>query len=176
MANLKYLTKADYAKGKGWHFRMTFNGQYHSKWFNANKLGGLEKAKKAAIAYRDKFIKDNHLEYYFNRNRFGLNRAKNSHTVCHERSPIIGIRLSEKIKPSGIYYSWTGYWQEDRNIRRKHFSVFYYGYIEAFQMACLERYRHCGILIVKDKKYLPAIPETPYKIAGEKNGRSGEVR
>ena len=176
MVNLKYLTKADYAKGKGWHFRMTFNGQYHSKWFNANKLGGLEKAKKAAIAYRDKFIKDNHLECYFNRNRFGLNRAKNSHTVCHGRSPIIGVNLQETIKPSGIYYSWAAYWQEDRKICRKRFSINSIGYIDAFQMACLERYCHCGILIVKDKKYLPAIPETPYKIVGEKNGRSGEVR
>ena len=175
MANLKYLTKADYTKCKGWHFRINFNGQYHRKWFNASKLGGLEKAKKAAIAYRDKFIKDNHLEYYFNRNRFGLNRAKNSHIVCHGRSPIIGVGLQETIKPSGIYYSWTAYWQKDRNICRKRFSVLYYGYIEAFQMACLERYRHCGILIVKDKKYLPAIPKAPYKIVEKKNGRSRKV-
>ena len=175
MANLKYLTKADYAKGKGWYFRMTFNGQYHRKWFGANKLGGLEKAKKAAIAYRDKFIKDNHLEYYFKRSRFGLNTARNSHIVCHGRSPIIGIGLQEIIKPLGIYYSWTACWQEDRNMRRKRFSILYYGYIEAFQMACLQRYRHCGILVVKDRKYLPAIPEVPYKIAGEKNERSGKV-
>ena len=166
---LKYLTKMNYDRCHGWQFRINYYNRQYSKFFNKNKYGGMNKAKEAAITFRDQFIKQNKLEHYLHRKYTGLDIPKNTSTRITTRTPIIGVCLFLHKKKSGDYYTWTGYWQENKKIKRKHFAIIKYGYTEAFQLACQARYENKGILIVKDQKLLPEKPKVKYKIMG-KNG------
>ncbi|MBS1776610.1 MAG: AP2 domain-containing protein [Bacteroidetes bacterium] len=92
----------------------------HTKNFSFKKFGGVDKALKVAIAYRDKFIADNNIEL----------------TDRFSKSEIPGVSLTyEKRKNGNKAQVWQaiGYYNNRQNTRRFHVNK--YGFEEAKQMA-----------------------------------------
>ena len=85
-------------------------------------------------------------------------------------SGIIGVALVPREYPKlktrsvGYTYSWAAVYRCDGKVCIVKFGVKKYGEKEAFKMACRERYKHSGKVIILDKKKIPCLPDVEYEI------------
>jgi len=121
---------------------------------------GNRKAKQAAIAYRDKYLKKHKMLYILTLKRRSLN-------VKHRCSPnnktgVIGITDASVYHTSGLFQTYRATWSKNRKLYSKSFAVTFWGKKEAFLMACRTRFEHKGTLIITNKKKLVCLPDVPY--------------
>jgi hypothetical protein len=141
--------------------RIRRHGVTHSRSFSVNKYGGVIRARQAAIAYRDKKIKQWGLVKQFKGRR---KHPRQRHSRITDATPIIGVTLTSAIANNGEpYYQWGAtFMREGRQVHR-YFGVIKYGFYEAFRLACEMRFKQCGQLIVKNAAVLPETPTVPYE-------------
>jgi len=60
--NLKSISRLDARSTHGWFVRIYFRGKTHRKLFSDSIFGSKEAALKAAIAYRDDYLRTHHIE------------------------------------------------------------------------------------------------------------------
>lgn len=160
--NMRYISPWKHQGSVGFYVRVPNGNKLLQKLFNKNKYGGINKAKQAAMTWRDKILKQNKqlglLDAYHLRRVPGKNYSN-----VTNRAAAIGVFLDVSEKGNGeIYYGWTARYMKDGKQRNKYFSVNKYGDDKAFKMACLIRFENCGILYVHDKNFLPCKPPVPY--------------
>ena len=166
----KYITRFDYAHTHGWQVRVPKNFQkdpvgYHSKLFSDQKHNGKNKARNAAIAYRDNYLLETRQQYLLSgsspRSSTRIRDSKNT-------SGIIGVRLAmderELLSGVSITPTWVAYGMVDGRSWRKSFSVHKYGVKEAFIKACVVRFtRHGPLSVVGDMRIFPCRLPVDYK-------------
>lgn len=155
----------NYRTTNGWMVRLFYQNKLHQKFFSCNKYKGVAKAKNAAIKYRNQLLKEWDLEYRLKYKHRYKGIPRQSFSRRSRYTPIIGVCLAKKHKPSGTYYCWSGYYSNEQGkVNRKTFGIIKWGYLEAFQEACKYRYKNMGKLVVVDKQSLPEKPKVPYCI------------
>jgi len=158
----KYIVRFSTVINKSWQFRFPSANDGWKKPFNKNFTdnfyGSKTKALKAAIQFRDNYLKK--IGKLHLTNKF-TNSKRFRHTL--NVSGVLGVQLATKEVNSHIYESWTAYGMINNVGRRKSFSINKYGYVDAFIKACNARYEICGTLSVFcNIKDLPASPGVPY--------------
>ncbi len=123
-----------------------------SQLFTFKKHGGVRKAYKAALAFRDIHLKRLQLLGFVNQ-RVPNRISKKSHGI-------IGVYLSRATNGSLL---WTASYRKNAKGSRKSFSVNRYGNRTAFQLACQFRFLRIGTLIIVDRSSLPCMPKVPYR-------------
>lgn len=130
----KYIRRVDDEERKAhyWQINLVYNRKRHFKTFADKKCGGKTSALLAAVAYRDKLIKE--LGIIFKK---GLKKSP-----VHPESE--GIYFKQKTSGKYTYDYWMAYWHEPgidgKQVRKfKSFSVHKYGKIRAKQKA--KKYR-----------------------------------
>ena len=171
MNDHKYITRANYKHCCGYWLRLPWftepgvtgswdDGDKH--WFSKIAYGSQKAALKAAIEYRDDFLKENEGLYLL---KFSARNAVPMKRSIRNQSGVIGVHRSMNIRECGVYEEWVGTYSKDNKQYHKTYSCNKYGETEAFKKACEFRYK--GIdepLTVKNIKALPCKPGVPYKI------------
>jgi len=171
MKKLKYITKFNYSKSKGYWVRLPefehgmfkANNKYqnHNVFFGLHSYRSWAACKAAARIYRDQYLKQNDAMYLLDEKYRKKGAMQNSK---RNTSGVIGVSYSVNPKKAGTYYGykatymWKG-WQYTRE-----FSVGLYGAADAFLKACRERYKYSGMLVVVDESMIPCKPDVPYKV------------
>ena len=170
-----YITRMP--DNRGWFVRVPFDyintpEKIHKKYFSDAKYGGEIKAKKRARQYRNDFLRKTNqtdllsLKLLKSSYRY-INRVRSK----NNSSGVIGVRLITEIKilNSGnvsIYQAWIAQGSIDNKKWKKTFGTEKQGYEQAFKLACKERAKRHGTLIITtslDK--LPCNPCIEYKIS-----------
>lgn len=152
----KYLTRFDFKGTHGWQVRVPKNFNidpldYHSKLFSDGIYGSKRKSKKAALDYREAFLKKTHqLDLLLSPRRI---TTRSRWRDAKNTSGILGVRraVDLKVTSSGnicVQEYWMGYGMIAKKYWSKTFSVYKYGEKEAFKWACQERYKRHGPLSV----------------------------
>jgi hypothetical protein len=119
---LKRHDTKEIRKGRGthrWFFQIRYNGKVHSKNFLDREFGSREESLKAAILYRDCFIKSNKIDIS---ERFSFSETPGVHKTYS----------TDKKGNKKWYYQTT--WIEGKN-RAKRFSILKHGDEKALQLA-----------------------------------------
>ncbi len=170
----KYISVMDYGSSQGCFLRLPkikyrkyvcYKGPTH--YIPLSGCQSMAACLKAAIKYRDEYL-TKHKSMYLIKGRQTNNPRRTP--IKHSRrntTGIIGVTMSTCCKISGDYSSYVAMWSsppgEDVRQHRKSYSINIHGEKEAFLMACRLRYKHCGVLIIANKKAIPCLPDAPYE-------------
>jgi hypothetical protein len=106
-----------------WRVHLVSRGCHYEKHFSVKEHGSRERARQAALHWRDQ------LYATLPHRRIKMKERRN-------RSGTIGVRLACKTNPSGQqYWSWVALWQQDGRTCSTKFSILKYGEIVARQLA-----------------------------------------
>ncbi len=148
--NRKYIIDIDNIY---WRASIRIGVDRISKCFNFNKWGGKLEALNGARDWRDKLLIKHGLT-----DRIGTKQKVNIFRK-HAKTPFIGVYNTVHRRDGNRYINWTARYSIDKQETKRHFSIFKYGYDEAFQMACEVRYQYCGEIIMTMPFHLkPKVP------------------
>lgn len=127
--NLTNIKRVEYARCKGWNFRVYRGDETHSKLFSDGVYGGSKQALEAAIAYQKEYSEKHLIEKLFY-------HSKN----VKSKTGAIGITLSCKWENDKlIQVAWMANTMKDGKQRHAYFSIVKWGYFGAYQLARNER-------------------------------------
>jgi len=176
MKKLKYICRKDYKYDHGYVVRVPKDHSenpknFHSKNFADGIYGGKNKAKKAAIAYRDKYLEETGQSYLLEKKTVfssGIHGRIRKRDVRNQ-SGIIGIRheIKYQLAADGFYYEnpiWRAEGCKEGQKWSKTFTIRKWGEKGAFKLACEARYEQHGILSLNGKiSDLPCRPPVPFE-------------
>jgi len=158
----KYISRVDSGHTHCWYFRFAQREHWpinHNKTFSDGIYGSKAKSLKAAITYRDNYLKACKKLHLLNNNGTCIRHRHASNT-----SGIIGVHFQINYKKHNEYHFWAASGQVDYKHWRKTFSTNKYEDEQAFHMACEARFkRHGTLAIVAPIRQLPYRPLVPYK-------------
>lgn len=142
MKKYKFITYMNYGKTHGFWVRLgeTQKRVKHHKLFPVLRHGGKRKAQKAALEWRDKILKEHYngrIDTQYNDRRSRLRPKTDSN--------VLGVTFSERWRADrdSLERNWLAQCSRMINGRMRHktrsFSIGYYGYDEAFKLACEAR-------------------------------------
>lgn len=168
----KYITKMNYDRTVGWVVRVPEikdgfivpdGRQRNNKFFNKGK-GTWKAALEKAIVWRDAYLKKHKAMHLLDKHQYRGKECIPYVNSWRNISGVIGVHLSARTKPSGVYYGYTSVSMDNGKQVNKSYACDKYGDIGAFQLACIFRYKAAGILIVS-KSVVKDLPDSvEYKI------------
>lgn len=150
-----YLTIADYHNSKGVWVRIVKNGELlEPAFFSLAQYGSFDKAKKAAIRYRNQLVR----KYNVIPRKL---RAAGPYANYREADPrnftgVVGVGLQLHEKDGYYHATWKAQWyRKDTGLKTRSLSIAKHGYKTAFRTLVKKRYEETG----QDVKRLPSAPD-----------------
>jgi len=161
----KYISRIDSGNNHCWYFRFAQRENWSNisnKTFTDRLHGSKSKALKAAIKYRNEYLKQ-----CGKLDRLDKNTNPIRHRHALNKSGIIGVHFQVDYKKHNEYPNWVASGMINKISWRRAFGTNKHGNKKAFQLACTERFNRHGLLAIvlpiSQLTYKPAVPYKRYK-------------
>lgn len=164
----KYIVRIDSGSTHCWQFRYAdtteWDSDLQSQSFTDRRYGSKDKAYKAAVNYRNEYLKQLGKLHLLGKKQAKLTGRYNGNKR-QNTSGIIGVRFTDYINRNGhSIVSWDACGCIDYKHWHRSFSINKYGDKTAYLAACKARYDRQGALFlvgnVKDLPWPPGVPWT----------------